>query len=69
MSEHLFEVNISLYVVASNEEDAKYVAMRANDPDTVDIAVNEATSVDYRWVDDFPFGGDGVKTCKEYLKP
>ena len=63
----LFEVNIRLYVVAEDEQEAKYEAMKVSDPDSYDVKVMEAKTVDSMWANLIPFGGEDDRKCKEYL--
>ena len=63
----LYEVKILLYVVAENKDDAKYEAMKVYDPDTCDVEVTGAKTIDSRWVNAIPFGAEDDRKCKEYL--
>ena len=63
----LFEVNIRLYVVAEDEREAKYEATKVSDPDSCDVEVMEAETVDSVWANAIPFGGEDDRKCKEYL--
>ena len=63
----LFEVNIRLYVVAEDPSEAEYEAMKVSDPDTCDVEVSEAKTVDSVWANVLPFGAEDDRTCKEYL--
>ena len=69
MTDKLYEVKIRMYVAAHNKETAAMIAQQWNDPDTVDIEINDASKgIAEDWLDCIPIGGDGTKKCKDYLK-
>ena len=66
MKKH-YEVNIRLYVVADNRDDAKDEVKKVNDLDACDMVVSRAKTVGSLWANAIPFGNDDDRTCKEYL--
>lgn len=67
MSKKLYEVVLTMYVAAEDEDEALCEAGHA-DVMACDSEVNEATSVEATWLAAYPFGDDGTKDCKSYLE-
>jgi hypothetical protein len=64
MPKKLYEVEIVAYVMAENEEDARYINI---DTGSCDIDVNEADEVPEHWLDALPFNSDDDKTISQIL--
>lgn len=63
----LYEVIITMMVMAENKEDAEFEASRA-DIDACDVDIIEASSYLTNWANALPFGSDDNRTCKEIFE-
>jgi len=61
----LYEVEIRVYVMAENEQDALQIAARECQPEEAEA--EEAGSVDSLWWKSIPYGADDDKTCGEIM--
>lgn len=61
----LYEVEIKVYVMAEDKEDALYIASRECQPEEAEAY--EAESVDALWWKSIPYGSDDDKTCGEII--
>lgn len=61
----LYEVEIRVYVMAEDEQDAVQIAARECQPEEAEAY--EAVSVDTIWWKAIPYGSDNDKTCGEIV--
>ena len=62
----LYEVEIKVYVMAEDAEEAAQIAV--TDCQDTEAEAFLANSVDSEWFDVIPYGGDDDTTCGEILK-
>lgn len=67
MSKRLYEVVLTMYVAAEDEDEALREAGWA-DVMACDLEVYEATTVPTDWLEAYPFGDEGDRDCKSYLE-
>ena len=61
----LYDVEIRVFVMAEDEEEARQIATRECQPEEADA--EEAGSVDVFWWDSIPYGSDDDKTCGKIM--
>ena len=68
MKKKLYEVQMSVYVMAENEVLAHSVATGYDVEISIeDCEIFEATAVPQPWFDSIPYGSDDDKKCREIL--
>ena len=66
----LYEVQMTVYAMAENENDAHSVATGYGVEIPIeDCEIYKAGAVLSPWIDCIPYGSDDDKTCREILKP
>lgn len=71
MKKQLYQVTITMMVMAEDRHEATYEARRA-DIDDCDVDIVKSLSYPAHWANAIPFGSNDGKTCKELfpsLKP
>ena len=65
----LYEVQMTVYVMAEDEDGAWFSAMDSDvEIPFEDCEICEAGAVPRPWLDSIPYGSDDDKTCREILK-
>ncbi len=67
MDKKLYRVNVTLYVMAENESEARVAATDAHF-DIFECTAKKAAHLDQGWANAVPYNSDDNRTCAEVLE-